>query len=410
MFALVLLMGLALLQPPVSSGGEVLSGEIIKLSYADEADALHLRADDEKLYTLRLSKELHFDLVETGVHALVRGTVSTRNSKDHEEVVQVQELIVDSGLAKQKRHTWETFTSVTYAVEMCNAEFGHDFQQLKNNTMWLNDYLMNCTFGKYGARSGEANIVVGPIQLPCALGCTANDAYSWARSAQDYASKNLRVDVSSYKYHMFMLSPYHACNWAGLGTIGCTSAGCMSWFLGKYGYDIGVVMHELGHNFGLSHSTTTSNEYGDGSCIMGMALEGSYRCYNAPQTLNLGAAHPKHVITSLQKRVQFLLPAHMSTNASSVVIRLWSNGGYNYVLSYRAPVFYDTYLHEEYQNKVFVHKVRGNGKTVLMAYLELGDSYALPGIGTMACFEAVLGDVANVSLYKGGECGANVEL
>ncbi len=404
---------LCLALPVFLSRGEVLSGEIIKLSYADESEALHLRAQDERLYTLRLSKESHFDLVETGVHAQVRGTVlSTRKLRDddQEEIVQVQELIVDSGLARQKRHTWEAFTSVTYAIQMCNAEFGHDFERLKNNTVWLNDYLMNCTFGKYGAESVEANIVIGPIPLPCALGCTASDAYSWARSAQDYASKNLSVDVSSYKYHMFMLSPYHACNWAGLGTIGCTSKGCFSWFLGKYGYDIGVVMHELGHNFGLLHSTTSNNEYGDGSCIMGMAFEGSYRCYNAPQTLNLGAAHPKHVVTSVQGRVKFLLPIHMSTNASSVVIRMWSDRGYNYVLSYRAPISYDSYLHEEYHNKVFVHKVRGNGKTVLLAYMDIGGSYTLPKIGAVVCFDGVLEEKAHVSLYKGDDCSVNAEL
>ena len=396
----------------VSYGGcEVLSGEIIKFSYPDEADALHLRADDEKLYTLRLSKEWHFDLIETGIHAQVRGTVSIANAKEEREgVMQVQELIVDPRLSRQKRHTFEPFTSVTYAIEMCNAEFGHDFQQLKNNTVWLNDYLLNCTLGKYGAVSEAANIVVGPIQLPCARGCTAIDAYSWAQYAQDFAFKNLSIDVSSYRYHMFMMSPYPACNWAGLGTIGCTSAGCLSWFLGKYGYDIGVIMHELGHNFGLSHSTTLNNEYGDGSCIMGMAIEGSYRCYNAPQMLNLGATHPKYVVTSIQNNIQFLLPVQLSTNASSVVIRLWSSKGYNYVLSYRAPIYYDSYLQEEYHNKVFVHKMRGNGKTVLLAYMDVGGSYTLPGMGATVCFEGLLGEIANVSVYKKGDCGANVEL
>jgi hypothetical protein len=143
---------------------------------------------------------------------------------------------------------------------------------------------------------------------------------------------------------------------------------------------------------------------------MGMAFEGSYRCYNAPQTLNLGAAHPKHVVTSVQKHVKFSLPAHLSTNASSVVIRVWSNRVHNYVLSYRAPVSYDTYLHEEYHNKVFVHKVKGNGKTVLLAYLDVGASYMLPGIGATVCFDGVLGEVANVSMYKMGDCGANEEL
>ena len=47
-----------------------------------------------------------------------------------------------------------------------------------------------------------------------------------------------------------------------------------------------VTFHELGHNFGLQHSTTPGNEYGDCSCAMGACA--SLRCFNAVQSWILG--------------------------------------------------------------------------------------------------------------------------
>ena len=35
-----------------------------------------------------------------------------------------------------------------------------------------------------------------------------------------------------------------------------------------YTLSLATASHELGHNFGMQHSTTPNNEYGDGSCVM----------------------------------------------------------------------------------------------------------------------------------------------
>jgi Gametolysin peptidase M11 len=49
-----------------------------------------------------------------------------------------------------------------------------------------------------------------------------------------------------------------------------------------------VVMHELGHNLGLQHSSAMSQEYGDGSCSMGMTYYDIGSCYNGAKNWWLG--------------------------------------------------------------------------------------------------------------------------
>jgi hypothetical protein len=49
-----------------------------------------------------------------------------------------------------------------------------------------------------------------------------------------------------------------------------------------------VVMHELGHNLGLQHSSAMLQEYGDGSCSMGMTYYDTGSCFNGAKNWWLG--------------------------------------------------------------------------------------------------------------------------
>ena len=55
-----------------------------------------------------------------------------------------------------------------------------------------------------------------------------------------------------------------------------------------------VLMHEVGHNLGMSHSSENGGEYGDESCILGggFSENGPLTCYN-------GAKSPKEWIKLL---------------------------------------------------------------------------------------------------------------
>ncbi len=45
-----------------------------------------------------------------------------------------------------------------------------------------------------------------------------------------------------------------ACGWAGLASVGCGGPTCSVYIQGNSALDLDVIMHELGHTQGLSHS------------------------------------------------------------------------------------------------------------------------------------------------------------
>lgn len=376
-----------------------MSGEIVKISFQMPDERLHLKVSDT-LYTLKVEEHPLMEILDTGVHVDVKGVVD-----EGESVIVVEALTIEGGastVAKQKNGDRKRLSSITYALEMCGSE-SHDIEQLHTNLGHIDKYMNNCTYGLYSLLP-KKNIVVGPIEMPCTHTCSANDAHGWAMYAQDYVTKMLRLDVSQYMHHMFMLSPNTSCSWAGLGTIGCTSKGCLTWYSGDYGYDMSIVLHELGHNFGLQHSGTSIDEYGDGSCIMGYARTGSYRCFNVPQSLDLGSSSAKYILNNIpdSKRIHFYLRAHTLSNASALVVRPWAyEGGGMYVISFRAPIGYDVHLEEKYQNKVFVHWKQPNGKSVLLESLSVFEHKEINNLGVTVCYEGLYDmHTAHVSMYK----------
>ena len=76
--------------------------------------------------------------------------------------------------------------------------------------------------------------------------------------------------MSSYRHRILLLPQVPACKWPGYGQQGCSrSRSCLA-FINVAGVapSFATVLHELGHNLGLQHSSTVGNQYGDSSCIM----------------------------------------------------------------------------------------------------------------------------------------------
>src|SRR5579864_7166606 len=149
--------------------------------------------------------------------------------------------------------------------------------------------------------------VAGWFTIPVnSTSCDTGSVQSYGNSAAQAAGFNL----SNYQRFIYLMSGNSGCSWWGYAYIG----GSVVWVNGKYGFDVHVVSHEMGHNFGLYHSHTvncgtqvicsngTFNEYGDPFDVMGQP---SYNPphYNAFQKerlgwLNSGSQPPILTITS----------------------------------------------------------------------------------------------------------------
>ncbi len=88
-------------------------------------------------------------------------------------------------------------------------------------------------------------------QCPC-LHCPCLVATQSLGTSSACAERTLlaavHLNVSAHR------NPQAACGWAGLASVGCGGPTCSVYIQGNSANDLDVIMHELGHTQGLSHS------------------------------------------------------------------------------------------------------------------------------------------------------------
>ena len=133
--------------------------------------------------------------------------------------------------------------------------------------------------------------------------CDTSGIATYAQQAAVDAGANL----SAYDHYVYAF-PQNACTWQGRGSVGGTpsQAWINDWF------ELGIVGHELGHNFGLYHSrsmdcgavsiggTCTTDEYGDTLDIMGSANSAHFNLYQKERLgwINSGSNAPITTVTA----------------------------------------------------------------------------------------------------------------
>ncbi len=223
----------------------------------------------------------------------------------------------------------------------------------------------------YGAITFSGK-VVGPYKINMSKS-DGVDAWGWANAASDKA----RADGNNpdgYD-HVVYVVPMGIASWSGLAIVG----GKTVWVAGQ---STQVYAHELGHNLGLLHASTDSDdngtvdaEYGDSSCVMGA---GPLVHPNLPHKRQKGWI-PSSKVKSVTASGTFeIAPAH--NNPSSITrlqgLRLDIDGSsQDYYISYRRAVGYDGDLNSTYANKVSVHRWSGSGNTLFVKALDAGDTF-----------------------------------
>ncbi len=132
--------------------------------------------------------------------------------------------------------------------------------------------------------------------------------YTARGSAADKAAAAADVTLSNYQHRVYVVPSNVRCSWAGLAYVGCGSS-CQAWVRAFSGQVCGYPdahAHEIGHNLGLWHASTDTNndgtlgcEYCDKPDFMGYAMA-NLRTQSGPHKLQMGWASGARVVDGPQ--------------------------------------------------------------------------------------------------------------
>jgi hypothetical protein len=172
---------------------------------------------------------------------------------------------------------------------------------------------------------------------------TTCDYYGWTSQAESAAS-SAGINLNAYDRRIFAFPNASACKWAGMGNV----SGPRSWINGYY--QLRVVAHEQGHNFGDHHSraskcqsgSCSTVEYGDDRDIMGStSVSGHFNAFQKERLgwLNYGSSP---LIRTVGASGDYWIDNYEMISGSTKALRIWNpaKNGYYYVES-RAKTGFD---------------------------------------------------------------------
>jgi len=200
--------------------------------------------------------------------------------------------------------------------------------------------------------------------------CNVN---TWATAMDQFALDD-GINPNDYDRKIYVLPSDNNCNNTGLASVGDIPS--QAWI---FRCDTPAVYgHEFGHNLGMNHASTETNEYGDSTDILGSALSG-LRQLNGPHQEQMGWRSPDKFVTVTQSGTFYIAPLELTAAETDKpqVLKITKPGSDDYYyLSYRQPIGFDANLNTTLTKRLHIHLYKGNGgrTTFISAPLE-GASY-----------------------------------
>jgi autotransporter-associated beta strand protein len=271
--------------------------------------------------------------------------------------------------------------TIVMLVNFTNASISSTVSGISNIFFATSGQSVNLAYQEetYGAVSWSGK-VIGPFTINAdATGC---DPTGW-RSLADAQATAAGENLSLYQNKVYVV-PGNGCGWAGLGSVG----GNPAWAL-MYYTDGGSICHELGHNLGMAHASTDTNndgvidnEYGDESDFMGNPYD--WRHNNGPHKVQMGWL-PSGKIVNMAMGVYQLAPLESDPDTTTLpqVLKIAvPSTSESYYFSYRLAFGYDINLAATYKNRLNIHRwSSGAVETRFITSLTNGGAFTDSSVG-----------------------------
>ncbi len=265
--------------------------------------------------------------------------------------------------------------------------------RLFNSPTNVNLGMQALTKGHYGIQLGNGTSQPASVSVQLNVNSAGQSAF-YMEDLMLAKIASLGYDIYAYD-RVLLFPPAGVSNftaYAYYGSYNSDPTGMVSVYGSKYGnqYYLGGFLHELGHNFGFEHSNIGTNEYADGTCVMGSSHGAvDTECYNVAKLAERKwlAPYPgTEVAVSSDSTLNIYSPHEDPSNppgALSVSIP-----GTNYYIGYRTDVRpYARLEHANLRNHVFVYKTTAFGPSDQVANLAPGQVFT--GTGVRVIFENV---------------------
>jgi hypothetical protein len=263
---------------------------------------------------------------------------------------------------------------------------------------------------------GQADIV-GPYLVDESAG-SCDGPEGWATVAKA-AAQAAGVNLAPYKHIFYSMPSYELlnCDYSGLADLGCSGT-CEGWML-----DCGTRntwSHEFGHNLGMEHAGTDTNndgtleeEYGDYSCPMGSPfVDIQFNAIHQDQMGWFDAFSGKKATISTSGAFSLVaLETNPGDAAQPMTILVQKGSNDYYYLSYRSAIGSFNQIDDLYGGKINIHRYAPDSGTRLrtrfIKALSSGQSWTDPAMNLTICAGAVSQTHGNVGIaFSGTSCSA----
>jgi len=300
------------------------------------------------------------------------------------------------------------------------AMIGDNIFGTNNDLVNLKSQMAACSFGQlnivteYTEDISEHEAAPGVIEVTIPIGLTVNDRYAIHNAITTAVQTKLGFNLPGpFEQVMYVIEKcYVGCGWAAYAYVNSW----MSVYQGDNYKQVAVQMHEIGHNFGFSHSGGLDGQtYTDHTCLMGNPLYGDdvgRMCFNPAKNWAIGWYDSRKIEVDISQNYlshneTIIGIADFDNNPQerNVIIKLETGTSYDYFVGFNRAIGVNS-ENDAADDEVTIILTSHNvaySQSYLQATLQEGESWTINGV-TLTAEEIDISTnpgTARVSIMKG---------